>query len=59
MEDVALGVAWTIGRDDVHPPPPWMTSFTPWTLGLFDDEIMLGFDEVVGVCLPLGHHMMT
>jgi hypothetical protein len=34
MEDVALVDGWMTCRDDIHPPPPWTPSFTPWTLGL-------------------------
>jgi hypothetical protein len=35
MEDVALGDDWMTHRDDIHPSPPWMPSFTPWTLGIW------------------------
>jgi len=58
MEDVALGLTWKTCRDNVHLPPPWTPSFTHWTLGLFYDDIMLGFNGDVGVFLPHGHHMM-
>ena len=58
MDYVVLGVAWIACRDDVHPPPPWTPSFTPWTLGLFDDDVMLGFDGDVGVFLPHRHQML-
>jgi hypothetical protein len=53
MEDVALVDGWMTCRDDIHPPPPWTPSFTPWTLGLFDDDVILGFDGDVGVCCHL------
>jgi hypothetical protein len=34
MEDVALGNDWMTQKDDIHPSPPRMPSFTPWTLGI-------------------------
>jgi hypothetical protein len=52
VENVALGLAWTTYKDDVNAPPPCTPSLTPWMLGLFDDDIMLGFDGDVGVFLP-------
>jgi hypothetical protein len=52
MKDLALGLTWTTCGDDVHPPPPWKPSFdTPWTLGLFYDDVILEFDGDVGVFL--------
>jgi hypothetical protein len=29
LMDVAIGLAWTTCKDDVHPPPPWTPSLTP------------------------------
>jgi hypothetical protein len=40
LEDVALVDGWMSCRYEMHPSPPWTLSSLPWTLGLFDDDVI-------------------